>query len=161
MPNSSDVDNTTRPTPQQPSRETGLILPGNLDALDSLARYVVQVATEAGLSRKAVYRLRLAVDEIVTNSVTHGYQDNNLDGQIEIWARIDETALTIVVEDTAPAYDPDLDRATTILKLPVEDRPIGGLGVFLAVHNVDEFTYERLGDCNRHTFVVKRPGEGS
>jgi anti-sigma regulatory factor (Ser/Thr protein kinase) len=39
---------------------------------------------------------------------------------------------------------------------PLEDREIGGLGIFLALKSVDEFRYERRGDINVNTFVMRR-----
>jgi anti-sigma regulatory factor (Ser/Thr protein kinase) len=37
------------------------------------------------------------------------------------------------------------------------ERPIGGLGIFLAMENVDRFDYEFVGGRNRNIFFVKRP----
>jgi serine/threonine-protein kinase RsbW len=152
-----DVDHTTGPNAQRPVHEASLTVLGSLDSLGSIAEYVMQVAAEAGLSRRMIYHLRLAVDEIATNIVTHGYQANGLSGQIEVRARVDETAVTIVLEDTSPAYDPTFDQEPLSMDLPVQERPIGGLGMYLAAQNVDKLTYERIGNRNRHTFVVMLP----
>ncbi len=68
--------------------------------------------------------------------------------------------MTVVVEDTGRAYEP-ATLSPDDLDLPPEEREIGGLGLFLAQHNVDEFRYERLADRNRHTFVVMlHPDQG-
>ena len=133
-----------------------LTVPGVLDSLSDIAEYVMSAAAIASLDKKIAYRLRLAIDEIATNIITHAYEENGLTGNIEVFAKIDETGLTIELVDTGPAYDPQLDQTPASIDLPLEERPIGGLGVYLAARNVDKFTYERIGKQNRHTFVVKR-----
>jgi anti-sigma regulatory factor (Ser/Thr protein kinase) len=135
-----------------------LTLQATLEALSPIAEYVKAAATEAGLGKKAVYNLRLAVDEIATNIITHGYKEANLEGAINLTATLDEQSLTIVVEDTGVAYDPRqaLSREEATLDDPLEDRPIGGLGIYLAIEGVDQFHYERVGNRNRNVFVMNR-----
>ncbi len=128
---------------------------GTLDALEVIRAYVLAAAGKAGLDKKAAYRLQLAVDEIATNIVTHGYAEAGLEGMIDVWAVFDEKALTISIEDTGVAYEPDLQSADD-KDLLLEERQIGGLGLLLAIQNVDEFHYERVGERNRHTFIVNR-----
>lgn len=130
-------------------------LPGNLASLEIIRDYVRGAADEAGLDRKRSYRLRLAVDEIATNIITHGYDEAGYDGDIDVRADISDQELTIVLEDTAIPYDPHASDNPDDLDAPLEDRDIGGLGVFLAIQYVDEFRYERIADRNRHTFIMK------
>jgi anti-sigma regulatory factor (Ser/Thr protein kinase) len=134
-----------------------LTVPGTLDSLSVIGKYVLTAAATAGLDKKVSYRLRLAVDEIATNIITHGYDEANLEGVIKIRADIDETALTIYLEDTGAAYIPGQVSKRDDLHLPLEERPIGGLGVYLAIQGVDKFHYERLEGRNQHTFVVHHP----
>jgi serine/threonine-protein kinase RsbW len=136
-----------------------LILPGQLESLGAIGRYVAAAATAAGLDRPASYKLRLAVDEIATNVVVHGYQEAGISGEVAVSATIDERTLLIAVEDTARPFDPttmllpdeeELDR-------PLEQRPIGGLGVMLAREGVDDLRYERVEGRNRTMIIVNRP----
>ena len=133
-----------------------LIVDGTLDSLSEIAKYVMAAGTAAGLDKKAIYQLRLAVDEIATNIILHGYQENGMEGNVEVKAEINEKALTIALEDTAIAFDPTQKKPPTDLELPLEERKIGGLGVFLAVDGVDQFSYERVENRNRNIFVVQR-----
>lgn len=134
-----------------------LTVPGTLDSLVTIGKYVLTAAAAAGLDKKATYRLRLAVDEIATNIITHGYEEANLEGVIKVGADLDETALTVILEDTGMPYIPGLVSTRDDLHLPLEKREIGGLGVYLAIQGVDKFHYERLEGRNRHTFSVNRP----
>lgn len=134
-----------------------LTLPGTLDSLEAIGKYVLAAAAEAGLDRKAAYRLRLAVDEIATNSVVHGYEETGREGDLDIWAEIDGPTLTISLEDSGPPYDPRTKPEPEYLDKPLHERPIGGLGILLANRGVDELAYERVGDRNRNIFIIKRP----
>lgn len=131
-------------------------VPGTLDSLASIRDYVAAAATEAGLDERAAYRLRLAVDEIATNIITHGYMEAGIEGVVDLRASIDKNTLTILIEDTGVAYDPHQYQPPDDIDLPLEQRQIGGWGVFLAMQNVDDLRYERVGDRNRHTFIVNR-----
>ncbi len=131
-----------------------ITVPGNLDALELISDYIMSAAQVAGLEKKATYNLRLAVDEIATNIIIHGYEEAGKDGMVEIKGILDEQALTIVLEDTGEKYDPTQKPDQDDLDLPLEARQIGGLGVFLAIQSVDKFSYERIGEKNRNTFVV-------
>jgi anti-sigma regulatory factor (Ser/Thr protein kinase) len=136
--------------------EKRLTVPGHLDSLKDIAAYVMKAAAEAGLDKKVAYRLRLAVDEIATNIITHGYDEAGLAGEIVMHSGIDDETLTIHLEDTGIVYEPQLDETPDDVNLPLEERKIGGLGVYLAARNVDQLFYERFGKRNRHSFVVRR-----
>ncbi len=131
---------------------------GKLDNLGKIREYVKSAAKEAGLEKKASYNLCLAVDEIATNIITHGYNDNGLEGNIYVETKIDEQSLTIYIEDTAIPFDPKKKEAVTQedLQKSLEERPIGGLGIHLVQESVDEFIYEYKGDRNRNILVVNR-----
>lgn len=134
-----------------------LVLPGRLESLEQVAEFVHAAAREAQLADKVANRLQLAVDEVATNVVMHAYQEKGRDGELYLAADIDAGALRLHVEDTGEAYDPTTRPDPTNLDAPLEEREIGGLGLFLARRSVDELLYSRRGDRNRMTFVVNRP----
>lgn len=135
-----------------------LTVPGTLDSLDQIAQYVMQCAAEAGLDHKKTYKLRLAVDEIATNIILHGYEANDYEGTLELKVEQSPEFLKIVIEDTGPMFDPRsiLSSEEATLKQPLEERPIGQLGIYLTIEAVDDFHYERVSERNCNTFIVKR-----
>ena len=138
-----------------------LTVPGELDSLATIAEFVVEHATLAGLDKHDAYQLQLAVDELATNSIIHGYQEHGLAGEVRIVADVTEESLTIVVEDDAVPYDPrqrDVGQVEETFDDPLHERPIGGLGVYFVLQAVDKFDYERRGACNRNILVVHRLG---
>lgn len=140
-----------------------LVVEGTLEALDEVAAFVIKASQEAGLERKAAYRLRLAVDEIATNIVNYGYLASGNSGTITVVAELEPDWLTIRLEDTAPLYDPRSREMPTEeeLSLPLEERPIGGLGIYLTLQGVDEFDYQAIETGNCNIFRMRRTqGEG-
>ena len=132
-----------------------LILPGTLDSLSEIGAYVLAAASQARLEKKIAYRLRLAVDEIATNAIVHGYDRIGKDGELVVSAEIGDGIVTIIMEDTGPAYDPCKTPSPDDLDQPLDDRDIGGLGVFLAIQGVDEFRYDWENGTNRNIFTMK------
>ncbi len=135
-----------------------ITVPGTIESLDAIAKYIIAVAAQAGLDKKAAYKLRLAIDEIATNIIIHGYQEAGKEGVLGLQAKIDEHSLTIALEDTGAAFNPleKVPLETETVDRPLTERPIGGLGIFLAFQGVDKFVYEKLGERNRNIFVMNR-----
>jgi phosphoserine phosphatase RsbU/P len=131
--------------------------PGTLDALSPIREYVKTAAEAAGLDRSAAYSLVLAVDEIATNVIEHGYKEAGLRGDISVAAARDDDCLVIRLADTGKPFDPnalpDIDDIELSKKL--EDRPVGGLGIMLAKIGVDDLQYEATGSGNVCRFVVQ------
>jgi serine/threonine-protein kinase RsbW len=134
-----------------------LLLPAELASLAELRRYVKEAAGGAGIDEARAYKLQLAVDEIATNIISYGYKDAGVPGVISIVGEIRDGALVITLEDHAQAFDPRTMRMPDAedLAKPLEERAIGGLGIFLAIRGVDRFDYRRDGDRNVNTFEVR------
>src|SRR5262245_50662237 len=127
-----------------------LTVPAALESLAAVSAFVIKVATAAGLDPRAAYRMRLAIVELVTNTISHGYCEAGLCGMVDLRAELDDRSVTITIEDTAIPFDPTRAAPPDDLHMPAEQRRIGGLGVYLALQDVDSFRYERVGDCNRN-----------
>jgi anti-sigma regulatory factor (Ser/Thr protein kinase) len=132
-----------------------LTVPATLDSLQKIRGFVKAAASEAGLSRARSYGLALAVDEIVTNIATHGYEEAGITGDIVVTAEITGASVEIVVEDMGTPFNPLLHAEPQNLETPLEERAEGGLGIFLAQKNVDSFRYEYAGGRNQNIFVMQ------
>ena len=125
-----------------------LVVPGRLDSLEKIGKYIMLAAKNAGLEKARTYKLRLAVDEIATNIINYGYQRAGLEGTISVEADLDEQALSITLDDTSGYFDPTLrpPPPSEYFTQPLEERAVGGWGVYLAIQSVDQFQYHRLQD---------------
>ncbi len=131
-----------------------ITLPGVLESLEGMAEFLSGAVKAAGLEKRAAGRLHLAVDEMVTNIITHGYQENGLTGDVVMKREISPEALTIITEDTAPQFDPRTLAIPDSLNKPLEDREPGGVGVYLMLKSVSEYRYEYKDGKNISTFVM-------
>lgn len=132
-------------------------LPAVLDSLAEIRRYVKEAADSAGIEEAEVYKLQLAVDEIATNTIVYGYKDASASTIISIGSELSDGALVITLEDQAPAFDPrtmQMPEAES-LAMPLEERSMGGLGIFLAIQGVDRFDYRREDGSNVNIFEVR------
>lgn len=134
-----------------------LSLPAVLDSLAELRRYARNAAASAGIDEDRSYHLQLAVDEIATNIISYGYKDAAPSAEISISGEITADVLVITLEDQAPAFDPRVRQMPNAedLARPLEERRIGGLGIYLATQGVDRFDYRREGERNLNIFEVR------
>jgi len=95
--------------------------------------------------------LQLALEEAVTNVITHGYGDQP-GHAFNLELRREDRRVTAVLTDDAPAYDP-LARAEVDIHAPLAERGIGGLGVHLVKKLMDSAAYERRDGRNVLTLV--------
>lgn len=108
-------------------------------------------AAEHGLPTEMVQRFELALDEVLTNVVSYAFPDGAEDPSVRVTMQMDDAWLKVRVQDNGPEFDPLHDAQEPDLSLDAEDRPIGGLGIFLAKTFVHTLTYERVDGCNRLT----------
>ena len=133
------------------SRVLEVTLENSLPEIPRLAELIEAFGDKHGVPDRAVFNLNLALDEILTNVVEYAFPD---DGRHEILVRLilDEVAIIAEVIDDGVAYDPTA-RPDPDTSLPLEERPIGGLGVFFAKRMMDRVEYHRDGHRNRLTLV--------
>ncbi|MFJ9339317.1 ATP-binding protein [Streptomyces sp. NPDC101733] len=129
-----------------------LEVPATLGALGEIAAFVLRLAARAGLASGAAYRIRLAVDELATNIVMHGYRGG--DGRITVRGRSGPDGVQVVIEDEAPPFDPVAGRLPPTPDVPPHRRRVGGLGIHLALTSVDSYTYIRRDGRNISTLTV-------
>ena len=130
--------------------------PATLDALGPIRDCVKAAAAQAGLGRTEAYQLMLAVDEIATNIILHGFEEKGLSGDVGIRSSCQAGRLQVVLEDGGPPFDP---RSVPLpgeeeFARPLEERPVGGLGLLLAFKGVDRFDYRREDGHNHNIFEV-------
>jgi anti-sigma regulatory factor (Ser/Thr protein kinase) len=132
-------------------------LPAELNALAEIRRFVKEAASGAGIEESRSYRLQLAVDEIATNIILYGYKDASEGAVISIGAEATGDALVITLRDQSPPFDPrtmQLPEAQDLAR-PLEERQIGGLGIYLALQGVDHFEYRHEYGSNLNIFEVR------
>jgi anti-sigma regulatory factor (Ser/Thr protein kinase) len=111
-------------------------------------------AAVRGMDDRLVMQLRLAIEELFLNTVTHGH-GGDTDAPVEVTVLFDGDRVALVYVDTAPPFDPFAAVEAPDAAAPLEARPVGHLGVFLITALAERYHYARAGDRNRVTVELR------
>lgn len=112
-----------------------------LSLLSEIAKDIENFCNENSVSSADLYAINLVVDELFTNSVMYGYKGNTL-GCVKVALSCNKDGVKIVFSDSAPKFNPLAEVVEPDFNSNVDDRKIGGLGVFFARKQMDEMSYE-------------------
>jgi anti-sigma regulatory factor (Ser/Thr protein kinase) len=124
-----------------------LTLQNDVGEIPRLAEFIDRFCQPLEPAKKALFSLHLALEEAVTNVIKHGYQDGLPHRFTVALTAGSNGCVTAVLTDDAPPYDP-VARPAVDTSLPLEERPIGGLGVHLVKTLAQAVRYERRGGQN-------------
>jgi serine/threonine-protein kinase RsbW len=133
-------------------KPASLQLVAGLKDLAEIRHFVEEKVTSLNVEPTAIYDINLAVTEMVTNIIVHGYRGEP--GYVEIEVGREADSIVIRLRDQAPVFDPTQVPPPN-LKLPPEERPLGGLGVFLTKHFMDRMTHRRTAPVGNELTLVK------
>ncbi|MBQ2150617.1 MAG: ATP-binding protein [Bacteroidales bacterium] len=98
------------------------------------------------------FKIRLSVEEIAENIVNYAY--NNGNGFVEITTTLDEAGmLTISFKDAGVPFNP-LEKEDPDITLSLDERPVGGLGIFICKKMMDSVSYVFEDGCNNFTMKI-------
>lgn len=132
------------------SEELHVTLSPRLSKLHDLSEMVEEFGDEHRLPVPKVFVINLALDELITNAVTHGSFENASDPKIEVRLRVDHDILILTIEDNGSMFDPTIDTVPDT-ESSLERREVGGLGLHLVKSFADRVSYEFVGGKNRLT----------
>lgn len=115
--------------------------------MSRLEPFVEQVSEAFGVAPDMVFQLNLALDEALANSVNYAYGADE-EGEIELEASKDADSIVFRLIDRGVPFDPTDGDDDVDISSSAEERPIGGLGIFLIKQMMDEVRYMRQGDMN-------------
>jgi serine/threonine-protein kinase RsbW len=131
-----------------------LIFPARFDQLESVRQFTTQAAADAGLDEQSICSVEMAVDEACSNIIEHAYEGIS-GGEIECTCDYNPKSFTVILRDHGRSFD--------ILKVPapdlnagLEERQVGGLGIYLMRQLMDEVQYEHLGEAGNVLTMIKR-----
>ena len=107
--------------------------------------FVSEDFEKLGVPDSVVVILVTAVEEIYLNIAGYAYEDGCGDATIRVETVGNSITLTFI--DSGIPFDP-LKKEDPDLSLPIEERPIGGLGVLLVKKTMDEVDYQRKDEKN-------------
>jgi anti-sigma regulatory factor (Ser/Thr protein kinase) len=130
-----------------------IALNGHLDEISVLAAKLHEASQYFSLSQEIENQLNLILEELYTNSVNYGFKDtSDPKVMIELW--LDQSKLEFTYQDNGQAFNP-LEINDPDLTLSLDDRPIGGLGIFFIKTLTNQVEYHYDGHFN-HIKMLKK-----
>jgi sigma-B regulation protein RsbU (phosphoserine phosphatase) len=126
-----------------------LELKNDLSELAKLNHTLTEFGQRHQLPDRVLFAIKLALEETVTNAISHNFTDER-EHRISIRLSLEQSVLRADVEDDGRAFNP-LDIPAPDPKKPLEERPLGGLGIHLARTLMDEVAYRRQNGRNMLT----------
>ncbi len=143
------------------------------DATENVAALTLAVATDLSeLARIAdeievygklhnwpnewIFNVNLSLDELITNIINYGYREGSDTKNIQLTLQVIRGNLVVELVDDGVEFDPFSEVPEPITDSSLEERAIGGLGIFFVKSLVNETRYERQ-DGNNHTRLVLYP----
>lgn len=118
--------------------------------------FVTLQAMDAGFGKQGLHEIQVAVDEACANIVHHAYGDTE-HGDLELECRQDDRMFVIHVRDWGGGFTPE-EINTPDVRAPLEERTLGGLGMFLIRQFMDKvhFSFD-AEQGNELTMAKRRP----
>lgn len=136
---------------QRHQRETKfyrrLTLHNDIRETPKIADFMDDIVGETGIDIGLSSSLNLALEEAVVNVMNYAYPEGKV-GNISIEAYAENNNITFVITDNGVPFDPTASDSEPDITAGIEDRSIGGLGIFLVTHLMDVVKYKRDGDTN-------------
>ena len=123
-----------------------LTIANRVSEIAKLNAFVQSATTAIHMENQLAHKIKLAVEEAVTNCIEYAYPADTI-GDVTVAIEADDTTIRFIITDTGANFDPtNVSKADTTLS--VDERPVGGLGVFLVRNLMDNINYERCDGKN-------------
>ena len=138
-----------------------IALENDLRKIARVAARIDEFCSAHGVSPKTAYAVNLAIDELLTNTISYGYDDDE-PHRIEVILRLEEKTLVVALVDDSAPFDPTEMREPDI-DAPMDGREtdgreMDGLGLLLVNRTMDGVEYRRQSGCNVVTLTKDAVG---
>ena len=133
--------------------EKSIILANDISEIARLNEFVEEMGNEFSLSPEVVFNLTLVIEDAVVNIINYAYPKEDHES-IDLSAKLHNDSIMLVLTDTGKEFDPTMAPEADIT-LSADERPIGGLGIFLIRQIMNEVKYERIEGKNVLTLEKK------
>ena len=121
--------------------------------LDRLVERLNLIKDQWGLSDKFIMQLNLVLDELFTNIVNYGYNDDSHEDICFVLHRQNDN-VHVTISDSGRAFDPTIPEDPPP-NVSVEEKEVGGLGIYLVRQYTDSMHYRRENEKNIVTLTKK------
>lgn len=127
-------------------------IPVRINALSDVTTQIEEFCDTADIPVASAFKVNLVVQELVTNSVTHG-DFGDREPEISLSINCHDGKVEMLFEDNAAPFDPFTETPAPDLNSNISDRAIGGLGIHLIRSFSDYSSHEHVNGRNRIRLV--------
>ncbi len=124
-------------------------------SLPRVTAFIERFAESEEFDPAEVFRINLALDELLTNTLEHGFEGRVEEADISVAIRSEGETVVVRYEDNGAEFNP-LQAIEQDKELELVERPIGGLGLQLIAATFDAVSYERVNGRNVTTLRQSR-----
>lgn len=135
--------------------QRAILVPAHWNSLDALVAFVDAIDREELLAADQAFVLRLVIEEIVTNLIKYGYDEAAIEGLVEVKCTMANDTLAITIRDRGRPFDPR-DLPEPDMSDDVQQRVVGGLGIYLVRELVDEIVYHHDAASGWNELVIHK-----
>jgi anti-sigma regulatory factor (Ser/Thr protein kinase) len=128
------------------NNQKSLLVSNKIDELSKVAQFIEELGVSWSLPDSLTANLNLVLEEAISNTILYGYEDTDIH-TIEIIFNKSESQISITIKDDGLEFDPT-KKGDPDTSLTAEERPIGGLGIFLIKQLMDKVQYLREEKIN-------------
>lgn len=148
-----------------PSAEREFVLDNTLAQIPRFAEEIEAFCQLRGVAPADIYKINLALEELLTNIISYGFDDDRVH-RIQVVLALQGEQFQVMLSDDGKPFDPLSEAGAAVLEGRLEDRPIGGLGVHLVRTLMDRLEYAHVDGHNRLTLhkrvrLQQAPGASS
>lgn len=125
-----------------------------LAKLDQISDLTDAVKIALRLYPELIFTINLCIEELITNTILYGFKDIEV-GEIEVTIYLNVGNIEVLIEDKAPAFNPFLSVPELNVNTPLDDRVVGGLGIYFVKRMMDDFNYIHNDRGNQITIFKK------
>lgn len=124
----------------------------NIENLYPILDWVRKELKNIAISSSNIKKLELVIEEVIVNIISHSYKTK--ESTINIFLDLsNKQFVKIQIQDSGPAFNPILEEISIDPEVSVEEKEIGGLGIFLVRKYTDDLIYERKKSKNILTLI--------
>ena len=126
--------------------EKAITLTNDIKEISKLNKFVTDICQAENLPAGFIAEIKLAIEEVVVNCINYAY-DKNEKGSITVSLKFQPKEMLVEIKDNGKEFDPTFEKDVD-LESDLDQRQIGGLGLFLVKQLTDTVTYRRAGNFN-------------
>lgn len=126
-------------------------IPAKMENLEIMIQFILETIENTPNKDKLSGKLRLVSEEILVNIINYAYPEKL--GNVYINTELLNNTLVLKIIDEGIKFDP-LERQNPDITIPLEERTIGGLGIFMVKNIMDEISYSY--ENNKNILTMKK-----